>query len=151
MNSDSHPVRLYATHAWTEDDDYQRLFEFLESARGFTYRNLSRPEACPRTGREAEQSALRSQIDPAEIVLVLAGQYAASPFLIDYQANCARGLRKPVLLLSIFGGAAPPAPSLAAAANEVVDWNERALVDAIRRLTRRATRPRYATIDFTPD
>ena len=42
--SQANPIRLFVTHAWEPDDDYLRVFEYLESARNFFYRNFSAPD-----------------------------------------------------------------------------------------------------------
>ena len=41
------PIRVFVTHAWEQSDDYLRVFEFLESARNFYYRNCSNPDQHP--------------------------------------------------------------------------------------------------------
>jgi len=33
------PIRVFVTHSFEESDDYTRVFEYLESARNFYYRN----------------------------------------------------------------------------------------------------------------
>ena len=42
--SQANPIRLFVTHAWELSDDYLRVFEYLESARNFFYRNYSTPD-----------------------------------------------------------------------------------------------------------
>jgi len=39
--SQANPLRLFVTHAWEMSDDYLRVFEYLESAQNFFYRNFS--------------------------------------------------------------------------------------------------------------
>ena len=38
--SQANPLRLFITHAWEMSDDYLRVFEYLESARNFFYKQL---------------------------------------------------------------------------------------------------------------
>ena len=151
MSDERNPVRLYVTHAWKADDEYLRVFEFLESSRNFYYRNLTRPAERPAGGRDAELDALRRMIDPAEIVLTLAAQYAEAAFWVDFQVTYAKAVRKPVVLLSRFGSGGVLPPSLVGQADETVDWNERAIVDALRRLARHEQTNRWKTIDFKLD
>ena len=49
------PIRLFVCHVWTDNDDYQRIFEYLESAANFFYRNTSTPDKkpCGRQGSAA--------------------------------------------------------------------------------------------------
>jgi len=151
MSSERDPLRLYVTHAWSADDEYLRVFEFLESARNFYYRNLSRPDQRPAGGREPELDALRRQIDSAEVVLCLAGQYTQAAFWLDFEVTYAKAIRKPVVLLTCFGTGSALPPTLAAQADETVEWNERAMVDALRRQGRHEQTNRWETIEFTPD
>ena len=151
MSSERNPLRLYVTHAWAADDEYLRVFEFLESSRNFYYRNVTLPENRPAGGRDAELDALRRQIDGAEVVLALAAQYAQSAFWIDFQVTYAKSMRKPVVLLLRFGSEGALPATLAAQADETVDWNERAIVDALRRQARPGEPKRWETIDFKLD
>jgi len=69
--SQANPVRLFVTHVWENSDDYLRVFEYLESARNFFYRNYSTPDKRPSGDREALREDLRRQIAPVEAVLVI--------------------------------------------------------------------------------
>ncbi len=53
--SQADPLRLFVTHAWENSDDYLRVFEYLESARNFFYRNYSSRTSDP--GRTRKRSA----------------------------------------------------------------------------------------------
>ena len=64
--SQQNPIRVFVTHAWEESDDYQRIFEYLESARNFYYRNTSAPDNAPSGGTEpAREEAGEGQRDRA--------------------------------------------------------------------------------------
>jgi hypothetical protein len=66
------PIRVFVTHAWEQSDDYLRVFEFLESARNFYYRNCSNPDQHPvDKSVEGLREELRQQIAPAEVVVAL--------------------------------------------------------------------------------
>lgn len=151
MSSERNPVRVYVTHAWVADDEYLRVFEFLESSRNFYYRNVTRPQERPAGGRDAELESLRQQINAAEIVIALAAQYASASFWLDFQVVYAKAVRKPVVLLSRFGAGGALPPTLLAQVDETIEWNERAIVDALKRHARHEQTNRYQTIDFTPD
>ena len=70
----SQSVRLFVTHAWEVSDDYLRVFEYLESARNFFYRNYSTPDSA-RGDKEALREDLRRQIAPVEAVIALSSLY----------------------------------------------------------------------------
>ena len=149
--SQQNPIRVFVTHAWQDADDYQRLFEFLESARNFYYRNTSTPEKPPAGDTESQREDLRRQIAAAEILIALPGLYADHPDLTIFQMNYAKSQKKPVLLLKSFGSSQPLNKLLTERADEVVDWDERGLVDAIRRLARHEGTSRYETVEFDPE
>ncbi len=48
--SEDNPIRVFASHAFEENTDYLRVFEFLESVDRFYYVNVSRPENIPVSG-----------------------------------------------------------------------------------------------------
>jgi hypothetical protein len=149
--SQQNPIRVFVTHFWQDADDYQRLFEFLESARNFYYRNTSTPEKPPAGDTEVQREDLRRQIAAAEIVIALPGLYTQQPDLTIFQMNYAKSQQKPVLLLQPFGSRQPMNKLLTDRADEVVDWDERGLVDAIRRLARHEGTSRYETVEFNPE
>src|SRR5512136_2479834 len=94
MVSQQNPIRIFVSHLWEADDDYLRVFEFLESARNFYYANTSKPDRRPPGGKEAEREELRAQIAPAEAVVVLASQHRRAPELIEFEANFAKAAEK---------------------------------------------------------
>jgi hypothetical protein len=51
--SQQDPIRLFIAHVWEESDDYTRIFEYLESARNFYYRNTSTPDHRPAADEES--------------------------------------------------------------------------------------------------
>ena len=151
MVSQQNPIRIYVSHLWEADDDYLRVFEFLESARNFYYTNSSKPDRRPPGGKEAEREELRAQIAPAEVVIVLASQFRRAPELVEFQANFAKAAEKPLVVLTSFGGTGAVSKSLLALADESVDWDERALTDALRRQARHEETTRWDTIEFKLD
>ena len=65
--SQNNPIRLFVTHAWETSDEYLRIFEYLESARNFFYKNLSAPDKAPAGGKEADREELRRQMAPGRM------------------------------------------------------------------------------------
>lgn len=153
MNSVSqqNPVRVFVAHAFTVNDDYRRVFEYLEGARNFYYRNCSVPELNVSLDKDGLKQELRKQIGISEVVLIPAGQYQANKDWMDFQVNCAKGLDKPVLVLEAFGIMEKLPVLLEALADEVVGWNDRDIVDAIKRQARHEESTRWDVIDFKLD
>lgn len=151
MVTQHNPIRIFVSHLWESDDDYLRVFEFLESARNFFYSNSSKPDRRPPGGKEAEREELRAQIAPAEVVILLASHHRRAPELIEFQANFAKAADKPVVLLTSFGSTGTISKALLSLADENVDWDERALTDALRRQARHEETQRWDTIEFKLD
>lgn len=149
--SQSHPIRLFVTHVWEVSEDYLRVFEYLESANNFFYRNFGTPEAARPADKEAAKEDLRRQIAPTECVVALPSLYEQNQDLLTFQLLYAQASHKPVVLMRRFGSAAPVPKALADLANEVVDWDERGLVDAVRRQARHEDTARWDTIEFKID
>ena len=102
--SQQNPIRVFVTHNWHDSDDYSRVFEYLESAKNFFYRNTSTPDVPPgSTDTESIRTNLRKQIDAAEVVVALVTLYTDSPDLLVFQMNYAQSKKKPVLLMGFFG------------------------------------------------
>ena len=149
--SQQNPVKLFVSHAFEPADDYDRVFEYLESSHNFYYRNCSDPVRGANGDREAQKEELRRQINQAEIVIIASGLYKQHQDLLDFQLNCAKGLDKPVVVLEFFGVKQKLPVQLEALADEVVEWNEREIADAIRRQARHEDTARWDVIDFKLD
>jgi hypothetical protein len=94
---------------------------------------------------------LRKQINLAEVVIVPSALYARHRELIDFQLNCAKGLEKPVIVLEKFGVKEKVPVQLEALGDEIVEWNDRSITDAIRRQARHEDTARWDTIEFKLD
>jgi hypothetical protein len=149
--SQANPVRLFVTHAWENSDDYLRVFEYLESSRSFFYRNYSTPEQRPSGDKEALREDLRRQIAPVEAVIALSSLFDKHRELLTFQLLYAQANHKPVILMKLFGGRGEVPKAILDLANEVVEWDERALVDAVRRQARHEESSRWDTIEFKLD
>jgi hypothetical protein len=149
--SESNPFRVFVTHAFAEHADYLRVFEYLESRPNFFYLNCSKPAAPSSVDPEVLKEELRKQIALAEIVILPVGIFASNPVLVTFELNCARGLKKPVLAIKSFGDTIAIQKSVLDKADEIVDWNDRAITDSIRRLARNEQTGQWETIEFKLD
>jgi len=150
--SQNNPIRLFITHAWEISDDYVRIFEYLESSRNFFYKNVSAPDkAPPAGGKEADREELRRQIAQAEAVIALPGLYAKHAELLLFEMTFAQASDKPVILMRPFGANAVLSPQITALSDQIVEWDGRALVDAIKAQARHEESNRWETIEFKLD
>ncbi len=100
---------------------------------------------------EGVRNNLRKQIDQAEVVVALVTLYAESPDLLIFQMNYAQSQKKPVLLMGFFGTRQEVPKMLADRADDVGEWNERSMIDAIRLMARGENTARFDSIEFNPD
>jgi hypothetical protein len=149
--SESNPIRLFVTHAWEESPDYLRVFEYLESAPNFFYRNLSLLEPPGGADRDSRRDSLRAQIRGAEVCVALASLAGSAGEWLSFEMTFAQSARKPVLLLPSFGGRLAIPGSVSGRASEEAAWDQRSLVDALRRLARGDRTDRWDVIEFKLD
>jgi hypothetical protein len=147
--SEQNPIRVFVTHAFEETDDYLRVFEFLESVERFFYLNVSKPENMPEQGGlDALKDELIQQIKASEAVVVIADVYDRQPELVNYMMDVAEANHIGIVALKPFGGMSETAPQVAERAKEQIEWNDRELVDAIKRQGRGEDTARWEVIDF---
>jgi hypothetical protein len=145
------PIRLFVAHVWIEDDDYHRVFEYLESADNFFYRNTSTPDQRPSADKEAQRESLRKQITDAEVVICPASLYRRHMDWVEFELHCAKAFDKPIVVLEPFGSHDTIAPAVMELGDEVVPWDLRQLVDAIKRQARHEETTRFDMIEFKLD
>ena len=68
-----------------------------------------------------------------------------------FELNYAKASDKPVVLLPHFGREQPKLKALDGLIDETVAWDERALVDAVKRQARHEDTTRWDTIEFKLD
>jgi hypothetical protein len=147
--SENDPIRVFVTHTFAETDDYLRVFEFLEAKEHFFYLNVSKPENVPTSGGlDAIKEEFIVQIKASEAVIVLATLYDEKPDLVKFQLDVADANEKPVIAIRPFGGMADSSPDLIERASEHIEWNDREIVNALKRQARLEDTSRWDVIDF---
>jgi hypothetical protein len=151
MSTRVNPIRLFVTHAWLENDDYTRIFEYLEASGTFYYLNTSQPQEKRPIDKESQREDLRRQIAPSEVIIVLPAVYQIAPELILFEMNFAKSADKPIVAMENFGSTEPLPKAINDLADEVSAWNERNLIDSLRRQARHQETTRWDTIEFKLD
>lgn len=151
MPSRANPIRLFVSHAWEENEDYNRLFEYLEASGNFYYQNTSQPQAKRPIDKESQREELRRQIAPCEVMVVLPSVYKWAQELVTFQMNFAKSADRPIVAMENFASTELLAKPLKDLADEISAWNERNLIDALRRHARHEETTRWDTIEFNPD
>lgn len=149
--SEANPIRIFVVHVFGEHPDYLRVFEYLEARDNFYYQNCSNPAAQPGADGEAVKEELRRQIQLAEIVILPVALFTTNPVLVTFQVDAAKGLKKPVLAVKSFGETMAIKKSLLDKADDTVDWNDRSMTEAIKRLARNDTSGQWEVIEFKLD
>ncbi len=147
--SEDNPIRIFVTHLFSDHPDYHRVFEYLESASNFFYANCSDPEDMPESGgQEAIREKLLEQVRSAEIVLVVSSMFRENHSLITFQMDAAQAAGVPLIALEPFGGMGKVPAEVEARCAELVGWNDRLMVDVIRREARHEDTQRWDVIEF---
>ncbi len=147
--SEDNPIGIFVTHTFSDNPDYIRVFEYLESVSNFFYKNCSDPDQRPASGdKEALKEELRRQLTDAEIVLLPAGMYAEQRDWLMYQMVAAKANGIPLVALEPFGGVGNVHADITTRAVATVAWNEREIVDAVRQYARGEQTTRFDTIEF---
>ena len=147
--SENNPIKVFATHAFDETFDYLRVFEFLESDDGFFYVNVSKPENVPGTGGvQAIKDELIEQIKASEAVFVLSSLYDDKPDMVKFMMDAAEINKKGMIAVRPFGGAVETPAELIERCQEHIEWNDREMVDALKRQARGEDTSRWEVLDF---
>lgn len=146
--SEDNPIRVFVTHAFSESDDYLRVFEFLECVDRFYYFNVSHPEDRPAGGMNEVKEVLIRQIRDSEAVIVLPALYEAQTDLVNFMMDAANANGKPIITIRPYGRVKQTPKALLERSKEHIEWNAREMVDALRRQARREDTNRWEVIDF---
>lgn len=149
--SDASPIRVFVSHLFEKHPDYLRVFEYLESREKFLYLNVSDPEKLPGGGKEGLKEELRSQIKAAEVMVLPVSIYERNRDLVTFQMDCAGAFSKPILGVKSFGETVVIHKIIIERAADIVDWDARSLVDAIRHHARHENTARWDIVEFKLD
>jgi hypothetical protein len=107
------------------------------------------PDHVPQSGgKEGLKEEYRAQLKNAEVVVVLSSLYLENEYWTTYQMDAAQATNLPLVAVEPFGGSVKVPVEVAKRAAEVVGWNERLIVDAVRRQARHEDTARWDVIEF---
>jgi len=146
--SEDNPIRVFVTHMFSDHPDYARVFDYLESVNNFFYQNCSDVDAMPPSGgSEAIRAVLREQIRASEVIILISSMIMENRDLISFEINAAKAAELPIVGLEPFGGGSIP-DAVRGFCDETVGWNDRMIVDAVRRQARHEQTTRWDVIEF---
>ena len=131
---------LFVSHSWAYGDAYDRLLSLLESKPRFYFKNYSVPRDNPihNTSSASDlRAAIKLQMQPTNVILILAGVYATYSKWINEEIRLAKeGFSYPKSIIAIEPwGSEQTSAIVKQSANEIVKWNTDSIVGAIRRVS----------------
>ena len=130
---------IFISHSWTYGDQYERLIEFFDEDTYFHYRNYSVPKDDPihdAPNQTALYEAIKKQIAPVNVVIILAGVYASYSKWIDKEIRIAERefhQKKPILAVQPWGSERT-SQVVKDAADKIVGWNSSSIISGIREI-----------------
>ena len=130
---------LFISHSWNYSDAYNRLVNLLNERGYFAFNNYSVSPDDPihGAGTDAQlRNAIRNQMSPCHVVLILAGVYATYSKWINSEIDLAEeGFihAKPIVAIRPWGSQRI-SERVKLAADRIVGWNTESVVEAIRDL-----------------
>ena len=130
---------LFISHSWRYADQYEHLIKLLRQRSYFAFRDYSVPPDDPihNAANDSQlRAAIRTQMSPCHVVIILAGVYASYSKWIDNEIDLAEsGFKSSKPILAVRPWAAErTSKRVTEAADEIVGWNTESVVAAIRRL-----------------
>ena len=128
---------LFISHSWAYTDAYEKLMALLRKRPYFAFKDYSVPRDDPiHNARSAKalKAAIKQQMAPCGVVLVLGGVYATYSKWIDEEMGLAQtGFQTPKPIVAIKPrGNTKMSTIVQDAATLVVGWNTESIVKAIR-------------------
>lgn len=125
---------LFISHSWTYSDAYEKLVSMLDDASYFDYKNYSVPKNDPIHNAPSTtllKQAIRAQMAHASCVLILAGVYSSYSKWINIEIELAEEMGKKIIAIEPWAAERTSA-IVKNAADEIVGWNTKSIVEAIR-------------------
>ena len=132
---------LFISHSWTYGDHYDKLINLLNKGKYFKFKDYSVPKDDPIDNiynDAALREAIRKQMFPCSVILVMAGVYSTYSRWIDEEIGLAQsGFKnpKPILAIKPWGNT-NMSTTVTSAADAIVNWNTESIVKAIRKLAK---------------
>lgn len=128
---------LFLSHSWSYSDAYEKLMDLLRHRLYFSFKDYSVPRSDPihnAPNSQALYEAIKRQMTPCHVVLVMAGVYATYSIWIRKEILIAkREFLPPKPIIAIRPWAQTNISSFVAEnADIIVGWNTDSIVEAIR-------------------
>ena len=129
---------LFISHSWSYGDAYDRLCGLLNAAAYFRYKNYSVPRHDPihdAPNQQQLRAAIRQQMSSCQVVIIVAGVYATYSKWINIEISLAKqDFSKPILAVRPWASKRT-STVVQDAADLIVGWNTKSIVQGIRQLS----------------
>jgi hypothetical protein len=127
---------IFISHAWDYDSDYRTLVDWFNDEPNFEWFNCSVPihDALPDKTSTGLSIGMTRQINAAQVVIIIAGMYAAHSEWIDYEIDEALRMGKIIIGIEPWGQQRVP-QRVQDAVKVMVGWNSASIINAIRQFT----------------
>lgn len=135
----SKTYHLFISHSWAYSDAYEKLINLLNKDANFSYTNYSVPPNDPihNAGTDKElYAAIKAQIAPVSVVLILAGVYSTYSKWINKEIQIAKTefwTPKSIIAIEPWGSERT-SKVVKDSADKVVGWNSSSIINAIKEL-----------------
>jgi len=131
---------LFISHSWSYSDQFERLLALLSKDPYFSYKDYSVAKDEPLVSRTDSElrAAIKRQMTPCHVVLVMAGVYSTHSKWIRKEIQIAKNefaVPKPIIGVR-YWASARVSSVVSDAANIMVGWNKSSIVSAIRDLAK---------------
>ena len=125
---------IFISHAWRYSYHYDKVVEWFNEAPNFLWKNCSVPSDNAITDKSSRglSIGMTRQINPSQVVVILAGMYAAHSGWINYEISEAKRLGKPIVGVRPWGQERVPRIVQEASWCRPVGWNSSSVVAAVR-------------------
>ena len=126
--------RIFISHAWESNPDYERFVGVLNNAPLFTWQNCSAPdEVAFTTGTQKSlEKQLQDQIKPAQIVVLISCMKPDYRYWIQKEVDVAQEMKKPIIGV-LPSGNERTLNLVQNVSNNVVGWDEQSIVGSIKK------------------
>lgn len=130
---------IFISHSWSYGSQYEDLKALLDKDNTFSYSDYSVPKDDPIHDADDDnelRAAIRDQMIPCSVVLMLAGVYATYSKWINEEIDLARNsffIAKPIIAVE-YWGSLHTSKNVKDAASKVVKWQSKSIIKAIREL-----------------
>ena len=135
MSTNKKTYRLFISHSWTYDKQYQKIVEFLEK-EGVKFYNHSVPKDDPvhTNGTDKQlKEAIESKMIGSSCIIILAGVYATYSKWIKKEIDIAIQQGKSIIAIEPWGSE-KTSKKVKDNANIIVKWQAKSIADAVKKL-----------------